>query len=77
MERRRFLKNLFLSMPGKPFAYFMYSYVLRAGFLDGRPGFIYNALKAIYWYEVGVKEYELRLREKGRKLVTGREIARA
>ncbi len=77
MERRRFLKNLFLAMPGKPFAYFIYSYVLRAGFLDGRPGFIYNALKAIYWYEVGVKEYELRLREKESKLVAGRKTARA
>lgn len=60
MERRRFLKRLFLSTPGKPWIYFFYSYILRGGFLDGRPGFIYNALKAIYWYQISIKEYEIR-----------------
>lgn len=64
MERRRFLKRLFLSMPGKPWIYFFYSYVLRGGFLDGRPGFIYNVLKAFYWYQIGIKQYEISLREK-------------
>lgn len=64
MERRRFFKRLFLSCPGKPFTYFFYSYVLRLGFLDGRAGFIYNALKAMYWYETSVKEYEIRLASK-------------
>jgi hypothetical protein len=60
MERRRFLKRLFLSTPGKPFVYFVYSYILRCGFLDGRPGFIYNVLKSMYWYQISVKEYELK-----------------
>jgi glycosyltransferase involved in cell wall biosynthesis len=63
MERRRFLKRLFLGLPGKSWIYFFYSYVLRGGFLDGRAGFIYNVLKAFYWYQVGVKEYEIRLHE--------------
>ena len=63
VERRRFLKRLFLSLPGKPWIYFVYSYVLRCGFLDGRPGFIYNVLKALYWYQISVKEYEIRRRE--------------
>jgi len=64
MERRRFLKRLFLSIPGKPFIYFFYSYIVRAGFLDGRPGLIYNMLKAMYWYQISVKEYEIRHNEK-------------
>jgi glycosyltransferase involved in cell wall biosynthesis/SAM-dependent methyltransferase len=64
VERRRFFKRWFLRMPGRPWLYFFYSYMLRAGFLDGRAGFIYNALKSIYWYQVSVKEYELRLAER-------------
>lgn len=70
IERRRFLKRLFLSLPGKPLFYFLYSYVLRGGFLDGRPGFIYNALKAFYWYQIGIKEYEISLHEKTTKKET-------
>jgi glycosyltransferase involved in cell wall biosynthesis len=60
VERRRFFKRLFLSLPGKPLIYFLYGYVLRLGFLDGRAGFSYNTLKAIYWYEISLKEYEIR-----------------
>jgi len=63
VERRRFLKQCFLKLPGKPWLYFLYAYVLRGGFLDGRPGFIYNVLKAFYWYQIGIKEYELSLIE--------------
>ena len=66
VERRRFLKRLFLSLPGKPWIYFFYSYVLRGGFLDGRPGFVYNVLKAFYWYQISIKEYEVRLGERSR-----------
>ena len=68
VERRRFFKQWFLAVPGKPWLYFFYSYLLRGGFLDGRPGFIYNALKSVYWYQVSAKEYELRL--------AGRNVAR-
>ncbi len=64
LERRRFMKRLFLSLPLKPLIYLFYSYVLRGGFLDGRPGFIYNVLKAFYWYQISIKEYEIRLRDK-------------
>lgn len=58
-ERRRWLKRVFLATPGKPWLYFLYSYILRLGFLDGRPGFIYNVLKSFYWYQITIKEYEL------------------
>jgi glycosyltransferase involved in cell wall biosynthesis len=60
VERRRFVKRLFLSLPGKPVIYFLYSYMLCAGFLDGREGFSFNLLKAFYWYQIGLKEYEIR-----------------
>jgi glycosyltransferase involved in cell wall biosynthesis len=62
IQRRRFWKQLFMNLPGKPWLYFMWAYLLRGGFLDGRSGFIYAALKAMHWYQVSVKEYEIRLR---------------
>ena len=60
VERRRFVKQLFLGLPGKPLIYFLYYYILRAGFLDGREGFAFNTLKAFYWYQIGIKEFEMR-----------------
>lgn len=60
-QQRRFLKRLFLACPGKPWLYFLYAYFLRMGFLDGRAGFTYIALKSIYWYEVSLKEREIKL----------------
>jgi len=60
VERRRFAKRIFLSLPGKPIIYFLYSYIFRAGFLDGREGFAFHILKAFYWYQIAIKEYEIR-----------------
>jgi glycosyltransferase involved in cell wall biosynthesis len=60
MERRRWLKNLFLRLPGRPLLFFAYSYLIRGGLLDGRAGRSYAVMKAIYWYEVGLKEREIR-----------------
>lgn len=59
VERRRWLKRLFLRLPGRSWVFFIYSFFLRGGFLDGRAGFHYAALKAIYWYQVGLKALEL------------------
>jgi len=60
VERRRFWKRLFLALPGRPWLYFLYSYLLRGGFLDGGEGLQYNVLKSFYWYQVRLKELELR-----------------
>jgi len=62
VERRRFLKELFFKLPGRPLIYFLYSYVIRGGFLDGKAGYIYNVLKAFYYFSVDIKLYEERLR---------------
>ena len=59
-QRRRALKQLFLSLPGKPVWYFIYGYIIRGGFMDGKSGFAYNMLKSIHWYMVGLKEYEIK-----------------
>jgi len=51
---KRFIKNrIYYCIPGgvRSLLYFLYRYVLRLGFLDGREGFYYHFLQA-YWYRV-------------------------
>lgn len=49
-QRRRFLKRLSYRLPAfsRPFLRFVYVYVLRLGFLDGRPGLIYAMMLSTY-----------------------------
>ena len=60
-QRRRWLKQRFLRWPGSPFFFFLYRYVLRAGFLDGMPGLIYCAFQAIQIFHIKAKLYEREL----------------
>ncbi|SEA73616.1 Glycosyltransferase involved in cell wall bisynthesis [Thiothrix caldifontis] len=54
-ERKRFIKNIYLKFPLfiRPSIYFLWRYIFRLGFLDGREGFVWNFLQA-YWYRVFV-----------------------
>jgi glycosyltransferase involved in cell wall biosynthesis len=63
--KRVALKNLALRLPGRPFAKFLYLYVLRLGFLDGKAGFTYCILQSIYEYLIDLKMWELKRTEKG------------
>jgi glycosyltransferase involved in cell wall biosynthesis len=58
-ERRRWLKQKLVRLPGFPLLTFFYHYVMRLGFLDGRPGLIYCTLKAIQRFHAKAKWYEL------------------
>jgi hypothetical protein len=62
-ERTRSLKRLYYRLPGglRSSAYFVYRYVLRLGFLDGREGFYFAVLQA-FWFRmlVDAKAYESR-----------------
>jgi glycosyltransferase involved in cell wall biosynthesis len=62
--KRVALKNLALRLPGRPFAKFIYLYVLKMGFLDGKAGFTYCILQSIYEYLIDLKMWELKRREK-------------
>jgi glycosyltransferase involved in cell wall biosynthesis len=64
-ERRRFLKTLAIRIPFEPQLWFLYHYVLRLGFLEGRRGLIASQIRANYIAQVRAKMYELRLRDKG------------
>ena len=60
VQRKRFLKKIWVRLPFKPLLRFLLFYVIRFGFLDGRAGYIYGRLLSQYEYQIGVKLYELR-----------------
>jgi hypothetical protein len=64
--RRRALKDLSFRLPARPTLRFLYAYLFRLGFLDGRAGLTYCRMLAVYEYMIGLKLKELRLREQGR-----------
>lgn len=49
----------FDTLPLKPLVFFLYSYVLRRGFLDGRAGFDYALGLSMYYWQIGLKAREL------------------
>lgn len=60
VQRKRFLKKIWVRLPFKPLLRFILFYILRFGFLDGYPGYVYARLLSQYEYQIGVKLYELR-----------------
>lgn len=58
--RRAALKRLAARMPLRPVWYFLYSYVLRGGILEGKEGFAYCVLRSIYQGMVAIKKHEMR-----------------
>ncbi|MDX2099100.1 MAG: glycosyltransferase family 2 protein [Leptolyngbyaceae cyanobacterium bins.59] len=60
VQRKRFLKTIWVRLPFKPLLRFLLFYVFRLGFLDGREGYVYGRLLSQYEFQIGVKLYELR-----------------
>jgi glycosyltransferase involved in cell wall biosynthesis len=59
--KRRALKEwAYRYLPFRSLCKFMWSYVLKRGFLDGRVGFRYCFLQSVYEYQVSLKLMELR-----------------
>ena len=59
-NRRRFhQKELFYRFPARPLIKFFLLYVLKRGFLDGRPGFTYALLQSVYEFMIVLKVREL------------------
>jgi len=54
-ERRRFLKLLAIRLPFEPAAWFVYHYVLRGGFLEGKRGWVASRIRYDYIREVRSK----------------------
>jgi len=58
-DRRYHQKELFYRLPARPLIKFLFLYVLKRGFLDGRAGFTYAMLQAIYEYMIVLKTREI------------------
>ena len=65
LEKRRALREWSRRMPFRPALRFLYSYVLKRGFLDGREGYMFCRLLAIYEYMIVIKMKEIRRRQSG------------
>jgi len=63
--RRRALKLLAYRLPFRPFMVFLYLYIIRLGFLDGRAGFYFSRLRAIYEFLIDMKLVESKRRNRG------------
>jgi glycosyltransferase involved in cell wall biosynthesis len=60
LARRAALKRMAANMPLRPLAYFLYSYVLRGGFLEGRDGLVFCMMKSEYQRMVVAKKHDRR-----------------
>jgi glycosyltransferase involved in cell wall biosynthesis len=62
LSARRKIKQLSRRLPFRPMLRFLYSYLFRLGFLDGRPGLIFCRLLAMYEFLSVAKYHEMRSR---------------
>ncbi len=60
VQRKRFLKKIWVRLPFKPLLRFILTYFLRLGFLDGKAGYTYARLLSQYEFQIGVKLFELK-----------------
>lgn len=57
-ERRRYLKSIVIKLPFEPLIWFLYHYLFKLGFLEGRRGLIASCTRAFYIAQIRWKEYE-------------------
>jgi glycosyltransferase involved in cell wall biosynthesis len=60
LGRRSWLMPAFASMPFRPLAIFLYSYIVAGGVFDGRAGFNYAVSRSFYYWQIGLKVREWR-----------------
>lgn len=60
LKRRAALKRLAARMPARGLFYFVYAYLLRGGFRDGRDGLVFCRMRAMYQSQVAIKVHDLR-----------------
>jgi hypothetical protein len=53
------LKLIAVCLPGEPLWWFLYHYVVRLGFLEGRPGLIASQIRSSYIAQTRAKVHEL------------------
>lgn len=63
--RRGAMKQIVYRLPFRPAVWFLYLYVIRLGFLDGRAGFAYSCMRASYEMIIDLKVVEFERRNRG------------
>jgi len=59
LARRKAVKRLAAKLPARPLIYFLYSYLWRRGFLDGKDGLVFCMMRALYQGMVEAKKHDL------------------
>lgn len=59
LVRRAALKKMVMCLPARPLFYFLYSYIFRFGFLDGKDGLVFCLMKSQYQRMVVIKKYDI------------------
>jgi hypothetical protein len=62
------LKQIGYRLPLRPLIWFLYLYVIRLGFLDGRAGLAFSRMRASYEMLIDLKALELERRRDGAPL---------
>jgi glycosyltransferase involved in cell wall biosynthesis len=62
---KRRLKKIAWRLPMRPLVRFFYAYVLRLGFLDGKPGIVFCGLLAFYDFLASANRYEQTITNRG------------
>lgn len=62
--RRGAIKVLSRNLPFRGAVYFLYSFIWRRGFLDGKDGLMFCRMRALYQAEIDLKKYDLRRRHR-------------
>lgn len=60
VKTRKWLKALFLRLPFKPTIIFVWLYLIKRGFLDGKEGYYFSRLRAIHEFNIQAKVFELK-----------------
>lgn len=60
MARRALTKRLAANLPFRGAFYFLYCYLFRMGFLDGRDGLVFCRMKAMYQNMIVMRKHEIR-----------------
>lgn len=59
LERRSGIKHLAARMPMRALVYFLYAYLWRGGFRDGRNGLVFCTMKSVYQQLIQIHLYDL------------------
>lgn len=68
LRRRVVFKQIAGRLPFRGFLYFLYCYFIRLGFLDGKDGFMFCRMKAVYQSMIAINKYDHRKKRSAEKI---------